>query len=131
MFKFSKHSWKELVGVHPELGFMCTEAIKITKQDFMVFDGIRTDAEQRSLFEKGASRTLDSYHLYGLAVDIVPYRYGPVWDVGALKELAIAVKHVIHTHGLHIDNGYDLWGWDRPHWQLTGYKDVYDYRKLS
>ena len=68
MYRLSKRSQKELIGVHPMLAFVVTEAIKVTKQDFMVLDGIRSTKEQRKLVNRGVSKTMDSYHLYGLAV---------------------------------------------------------------
>jgi peptidoglycan L-alanyl-D-glutamate endopeptidase CwlK len=122
---------KELVGVHPILAFAVTEAIKISKQDFMVLDGIRSQDEQRKLVDRGVSKTMDSYHLYGLAVDLVAYVDGkPSWEEKYYPAIAEAMKAVITEYDLPIDWGYDLWKWDLPHWQMTGWKDKYDFRKL-
>ena len=76
---------------------------------------------------------MDSYHLYGLAVDLVPYVDGKfTWkDDAAFSAVAVAMKQVIYTHGLKIDWGFDLWKWDKPHWQMTGMKAAYDVRKLK
>ena len=127
-----KGSLAQLVGVHPELGFMCSEAIKITKQDFTVHDGIRTTEQQKRMVATGASKTMDSLHLYGLAVDLVPFINGaPRWEEEPLRHIITACKQVIRTHGLKIDNGYDLWGWDKWHWQMTDHKSEYDIRKLK
>ena len=131
-YKLGKKSMGQLVGLYPDLSFMVTETIKITPQDFMAFDGVRSSTQQRKLVNKGASKTMDSYHLYGLAVDLVPYINGqPRWEVGPCKVIAKAAKSVIKTHGLAIDWGYDLWGWDMPHYQLTGMKKIYDVRNLK
>ncbi len=132
MSKLSKRSWRELQGVHPVLAFAVEEAIKITKQDFMVFDGVRTTKEQEKLVARGVSKTNNSYHLYGLAVDLVAYVNGkPTWEEKYYKEIAIAMKQVIKTHKLKgIDWGYDLWGWDLAHWQMTGLRKKYDIRKM-
>ena len=131
MYKLSKRSLRELVGVHPILGFAVTEAIKITRQDFMVLDGVRTKEEQIKLEARGVSKTMDSYHLYGLAVDLVAYVDGkPSWEKEHYKEIAIAMKYIIEKHHLPIEWGYDKWSWDMPHWQLTGYKAFYDIREI-
>ena len=132
MYKLSNKSYKKLIGVHPELGFAITEAIKITDQDFSVFEGVRTMARQKQLVKKGKSKTFKSYHLYGLAADLVAYTpRGLSWDAKYYKEIHRAMTEVIGAHGLHIDNGFDLWGWDMPHWQMTGYRKKYDIRKIS
>lgn len=131
-YSLSKRSMKELIGVHPELAFAVTEAIKITKQDFMVFDGLRTAQEQRKLVERGVSKTNDSYHLYGLAVDLVPYVNGGVtWDEQYFPEIIKAMKTIIMRHGLKVDSGFELWGWDMAHWQMSGMKPYYDIRKIQ
>lgn len=131
MYQLSSRSLKELVGVHPALAFAVTEAIKITKQDFMVLDGTRTPSEQEKLVARGVSKTMDSYHLYGLAVDLVAYVDGkPSWEREYYAEIARAMKSVIKKHNLPIEWGYDKWSWDLPHWQMTGYKDKYDARKF-
>ena len=122
---------RELVGVHPILSFAVTEAIKHTTQDFMVLDGLRTEKEQEKLVARGVSKTMDSYHLYGLAVDLVAYVDGkPTWDKQYYAAIANAMKYVIDKYDLPIEWGYDKWSWDMPHWQMTGWKNKYDFRKL-
>ncbi len=132
MYKLSRRSQKELIGVHPILAFAVTEAIKITKQDFMVLDGVRTKQEQLKLLARGVSKTTNSYHLYGLAVDLVAYVKGkPTWEHKYYPEIDKAMKHVITQHDLPIDWGYNLWGWDEAHWQLSGMRNQYDVRQLA
>jgi len=136
MYKLGKRSQSELIGVHPVLAFAVTEAIKITKQDFMVLDGLRTTKEQRKLVDRGVSRTMNSYHLYGLAVDLVAYVDGkPSWGNDYYRDIADAMKTIIKKHNLPIDWGFDLWHWDSPHWQITKFNDkdarkIYDVRKI-
>jgi hypothetical protein len=131
MYKLGKKSLKNLVGVHPILGFAVQEAIKITKQDFTVLEGVRTVERQAQLVKDGASKTLDSYHLYGLAVDLVAIVDGkPSWSEKLYPEIARAMKEVIKKHGLPIEWGFDKWKWDMPHWQMTGYKKEYDIRTI-
>ncbi len=133
MYKLGKRSKKELIGVHPMLAFVVMEAIKITKQDFMIFDGVRTKAEQRKLVARGVSKSMNSYHLYGLAVDLVAYVNGkPSWDKKYYHEIAKAMKKAIKKHNIKgIDWGFDLWGWDMAHFQLTGLRSKYDIRKIK
>ena len=131
MYSLSSKSLKELVGVHPDLAFCVTEAIKITTQDFMVLDGVRTAQEQQKLVDRGVSKTNNSYHLYGLAVDLVAYVKGkPSWEPKYYDAIAVAMKRIIEKHNLPIEWGFDKWSWDLPHWQMTGYRDKYDIRKL-
>lgn len=123
---------RNLIGVHPMLAFAVTEAIKITKQDFTVFEGVRSFAKQKRLVEKGMSKTYKSYHLNGLAVDLVAWVDGrPSWQDELYPEIHKAMKIIIDKYGFPIDNGFDLWGWDKPHWQLTGLRDQYDIRKID
>ena len=132
MYKLGKQSMKNLVGVHPLIAFAVYKAIERTKQDFTVFEGVRTTARQKHLFDEGVSKTLDSYHLYGLAVDLVAIVNGkPTWEEKYYGEIHKAVTEVCKTYQIRLENGFDLWGFDMPHWQLTGWKDQYDIRKLN
>jgi peptidoglycan L-alanyl-D-glutamate endopeptidase CwlK len=134
-FRFGKRSRTELVGVHPELKLLATELLKRTSYDFGVFDGVRTQREQWKLVQKGVSKSRDSYHLYGLAIDLVPYINGKyTWEgteaEKAFKNINDHALDIIAEYQLHdIENGFDKWGWDKPHWQMTGHKDSYDVRR--
>jgi peptidoglycan L-alanyl-D-glutamate endopeptidase CwlK len=132
-YKLGKRSLRNLVGVHPELAFAVHEALKISEVDFGVTEGVRSMARQRKLVKQGRSKTLKSYHLNGLAVDLVPYIDGNYrWDSNsAFKEINRAMKVIIEKHGLDIQNGFDMWSWDKPHWQMTGYRSKYDIRKID
>ena len=68
MFKLSKRS-----GVDERLQAVVNSAIHRSKIDFGVICGLRTMDEQRALVEKGASQTMKSKHLEGLAVDLMVY----------------------------------------------------------
>ncbi len=141
MYRLGKRSRKNLVGLHPILGFAVEKAIEITKQDFGILNngGVRTNAQQAALYAQGRTSegnkvtwTLDSYHQYGLAVDLVAYTNGKYnWNVKNYDAIIKAMKKIIKKYDLPIDNGYDLWGRDLPHWQLTGFKPYYDIRKYT
>lgn len=100
-YHLGKSSRSELVGVHPDLIRVVVRAIKITEQDFTVFDGIRSEQDQRALFKRGASQK-DGYTRIGKhqpqedglghAVDLVPWINGrPVWDWDAIYLIADAM----------------------------------------
>ena len=92
-FKLGKSSLRELDGVHADLVAVVQRAIALTAQDFSVHDGIRTLAEQQQLIAKGASQTLDSRHLTGHAVDLVPYINGKLrWEWEPIYVIADAVR---------------------------------------
>lgn len=132
MYQLSKRSFKELIGVHPILSFAVVKAIEITEQDFMVLDGVRTPQEQEKLVARGVSKTNHSYHLYGLAVDLVAYVGGkPNWEPKYYAAISVAMKQVIKQYSLPIEWGYDKWSWDMPHWQMTGYRDKYNIQNLK
>ncbi len=116
MYELGKHSRAELVGVHLDAVEVCHDAIGITDQDFTVFDGLRTHAEQVEYVRTGVSKTLNSKHLkqndgFGHAVDLVPYINGKLrWEFRPCLIVAAAV------HVAAAELGVELrWGgvWDR------------------
>ena len=118
-FKLGKRSREQLLGVHPHIVAVVERAIEITTIDFVVFEGRRTLARQRELVAAGASRTMNSRHLTGHAVDLVPIFEGKVsWRDALFPRLAEAVKQARNELEIPLENGFDLWGWDMPHWQL-------------
>lgn len=107
-FRFSKRSLSEMKGVHPDLVNVVRGTLKRSTIDFMVFDGIRTLAEQKDLVRRKASKTLKSKHLvqpdgYGHAVDLVPIVGGkPRWQWEPIYEIASAFSCVAAEHGVSI-----------------------------
>lgn len=100
-YSLGTNSRRELEGVHPALVSVVERAIVLTEQDFTVFDGIRTAAEQNALYKRGASQR-DGYRRigmhqrqgdgYGHAVDLVPWIDGaPVWDWDGIYLIADAM----------------------------------------
>ncbi len=109
-FKLGTKSLNELVGVHPELIAIVKRAIELTVQDFAVHDGIRTLEEQKRLVASGASQTLDSRHISGHAVDLVPVINGKLrWEWEPIYMIADAVRIAARQFGVPI-----RWGgaWD-------------------
>jgi len=92
-FTLGKRSLTELQGVHAELVAVVHRAIELSAQDFSVHDGLRTIGEQQELVAKGASTTMDSRHLTGHAVDLVPYINGKLrWEWPPIYIIADAVR---------------------------------------
>lgn len=75
-FKWSERSLVEMEGIHPDLRKLCDLALKLSTQDFGIIDGLRTIKEQREYVRLGASKTMNSRHLHGLAVDTMAYVNG-------------------------------------------------------
>lgn len=120
MYRLGERSRRNLQGVHPDLVRVVEKAIQITKQDFVVIEGLRTEARQRELVAKGASRTMNSRHLSGHAVDIVPWVAGTIsWDWKFYSEIRNAMVTAAAELGVEIEWGGN-WATfkDGPHWQL-------------
>jgi uncharacterized protein YcbK (DUF882 family) len=71
-FKFSQRSENNLKGVNPDLVKVIRRALEITPVDFIVIEGLRTQARQKEMVATGKSQTMNSRHLTGHAVDIIP-----------------------------------------------------------
>lgn len=119
-YKFGERSEKRLLGVHPDLIRVMRRALEISKVDFTVLEGVRTEARQSELVKAGASQTMNSRHLTGHAVDIAPLVGGEVrWDWPLYFTLAEAVKAAAAELNIPIEWGGDWRRFkDGPHWQL-------------
>ena len=106
----SRRSRDRLVGVHPALIAVVEAAIARTPVDFMVTEGLRTRERQAALVKAGASRTMNSRHLTGHAVDVCALIDGKVrWDWPLYPRIAAAFKAAA------LDLGTPLvWGGDWP-----------------
>ena len=92
-YKLSTRSQERLMGIEPELKEVVYEAIKVTKIDFGVIEGLRTEEKQKQLVESGASQTMKSKHLEGRAVDLMAYFGGRgSWELNVYDEIADAMK---------------------------------------
>lgn len=100
-FKFSKKSTDNLKGVSPQMVDVVSEALKITKCDFIVLEGLRLVLRQLMLVKTGKSKTMKSKHLqqpdgFGHAVDLLPCRKKTneeMWkDIEGFQLVADAMK---------------------------------------
>ena len=119
-FILSQKSLRRLEGVNPALVQVVKRAIQITPIDFIVVEGLRTKERQAYLVEKGASKTMNSRHLTGDAVDLAPIVNNKVsWDWKDFYPLAEAVKKAAKEVKVEVEWGGDWESFkDGPHWQL-------------
>ena len=111
MFKFSQRSEDNLNGVHPDLIKVVHRALQLSAVDFTVIEGVRTKARQKELFAKKATKTMNSRHLTGHAVDLVPYPLD--WNnKHAFEQVAQAMLKAAKELGIAI-----RWGGD---WNING-----------
>lgn len=111
-FKFGETSLARLEGVNPELIKVTHAALRYSTVDFGITCGVRTLVEQERLFVSGATKTLQSNHLNGRAVDVVAYKGKNItWDL----EYYIKVADAFHAAA--IETGVGIrWGgaWQVP-----------------
>ena len=91
MYKLGKGSLAKLEGIDERMIAVVKYAINVTKQDFSVICGMRTIEEQKVLVAKGASQTMKSKHIDGLAVDLMAYVDGGRWELNLYDEIADAM----------------------------------------
>lgn len=109
-FRLSARSRSRLAGVHPDMVRVVERAITLTPVDFMVTEGLRTIERQRKLVAAGASRTMNSRHITGHAVDIAAIIDGKVrWDWPLYPRIAKAFRDAARQENVKI-----VWGGDWP-----------------
>ena len=120
MYRFGTRSINNLTGVHDDLQRVMYEAITNSPYDFAITEGLRTPGRQQQLFAEGATRTLNSRHLTGHAVDIVIIVNGKAdWEFAKYKEVADHIKAVAKLNDVPIKWGGDWTTFkDGPHFEL-------------
>lgn len=73
MRQWDARSLRNLTGIHPDLRRVMDSALQDAPFAFVITEGLRTIERQRQLVDIGASKTLNSRHLTGHAVDLVPF----------------------------------------------------------
>ena len=119
-FIFGPRSLRAFEGVHPDLVRVAHRALALTPTDFVITEGLRTLKRQRELLEAGASRTMNSRHLTGHAIDFAPVVAGKVrWDWPLFPPIAAAFKAAAMERGVAIVCGADWVKFrDGPHVEL-------------
>lgn len=114
-----------LRGVHPRLTAVVRRAAEIVASSndslgFIVTEGLRTTVRQAQLLKAGATRTMNSRHLTGHAVDLAATVAGDVrWDWPLYASLAGAMKRAAHEQGTVLTWGGDWKTFkDGPHFEI-------------
>lgn len=120
-FKFSQRSKDRMNGLHPDIVSVMELAIERSPIDFTVLEGLRSEERQKHLVKTGASKTMNSRHLTGHAIDVAPMLNGSVsWDWPLYHKLAPVIKQAANELGVDLEWGGDWTTFkDGPHWQLS------------
>lgn len=115
-----QRSLSRLQGVHPDLVRVVKKAAAMSPLDFTVLEGLRTLDRQKQLMAAGATKTMNSRHLTGHAVDLAPMIGGTVrWDWPLYHQLAAVVKDAAKAENVPLQWGGDWRTFkDGPHWEL-------------
>lgn len=115
-----QRSLSRLEGMHPDLVRVVKKAAALSSLDFTVLEGLRTKERQKQLLDLGATKTINSRHLTGHAVDLAPMVGGTVrWDWPLYHQLAVIVKEAAKSENVPIQWGGDWRTFkDGPHWEL-------------
>lgn len=134
MFVLGKTSLARLIGVDETLVNVVKRAIEISEVDFTVLEGVRTLARQRELYAQGRTApgkivtwTMNSKHIEGKAVDLVPYPMD--WnDLSKFDKIKDAVFKAAAEQGVKVRWGADWNGngkprekgeYDSPHFEIS------------
>ena len=119
-FKLSQRSLDRMKGVDERLVNVVKRAIELSEIDFVVTEGLRTKERQAELLKAGATRTMNSKHIVGKAVDLAALVGGSVrWDWPLYEKLATAMKKAAEITNTPIEWGGDWITFkDGPHFQL-------------
>lgn len=116
----NRSSLLRLKGVDAKLVEVVKAAAQISEIPFQVTEGLRTKERQAYLVKTGKSKTMNSYHLKGKAVDLVAMPGGEVsWNLADYRKLNVAMQKAAKKVGVTL-----TWGgtWktivDGVHWQL-------------
>lgn len=110
----------KLVGVDQRLQAVVFRVAFLAERPFLISEGLRTPERQRLLYAQKKTKTLNSKHIIGHAVDCYPTdtAYSKIAqrrdEFTWLVDLARVVSHEMR---IPMTFGYD-WGWDAPHWEL-------------
>ena len=120
MPKFNQRSLEKLKDVHPDLRRVMLEAIENAPFDFGITEGLRSKERQLELYNQGKSKTLNSRHLTGKAVDVVIFIGNEVtWDLKYYKVLSEHIKAVAKLNDVAIEWGGDWKSFvDAVHFEL-------------
>lgn len=109
-YQFSTRSYRKMDGVHSELIAIASRALAVSEVDFGISEGLRTKERQRRLVNSGASKTMNSYHITGHAIDVAAYVDGELrWDWPLYDTIAEAMRQGALELGIQLTWG-GAWG---------------------
>ncbi len=122
--ELNTRSKNNLKGVHPALINVVNKSAEIVTEKlpnyhFVITDGVRTLERQKQLLAEKKTKTLNSKHLTGHAVDIAVFIDGKItWDLKEYKLVVSLFKEAAKELNVEIECGAD-WKWvDAPHIQI-------------
>lgn len=128
-FNLGPKSKLKLAGVHKDLVAVVEKAITISNKDFTVIEGLRSIERQKQLYAAGKSKTMNSRHITGHAVDLAPWPTNGDFDSDGILNIADwdeyypiadAMKEAAQDLGVSLEWGGDWKGFpDGPHFQLS------------
>jgi peptidoglycan LD-endopeptidase CwlK len=119
-YELSERSLRNLKGVNPDMVAVVQRAMEITEVYFVVTEGLRTVRRQAELVAKGASRTMNSKHITGRAVDVAAFPGGKLsWEWKYYLRISKAFKQAADELDIKIRWGGDWRTFkDGPHYEL-------------
>lgn len=116
----NERSLRNLKGVNQDMVDVVHRAAEICPVYFVVTEGLRTVQRQAELLAKGASRTMNSKHITGRAVDVAAFPNGKLsWEWKYYVVISKAFKQAAKELGVKIKWGGDWRTFkDAPHFEL-------------
>ena len=120
---YDKRNRDERMYLHPvvaKAASLLLDRLEEIGEEVLIVDGMRTSEEQDALYKKVPRVThvhdSNSYHVHGMAIDIVPVGlFGRLcWNDNKRYEIIAREAKI-----LGFDWGYEMWCFDRPHFQFT------------
>ena len=108
---------ERLNGVNENLCKVVKKAAEKANFNITVSEGLRTKERQQQLYNEGLSKTLNSKHIIGMAVDLYPLTNDGEINWSGFENLVQLMKQAAKELNIKITCGYD-WGWDKPHYEL-------------
>lgn len=127
-YRFSSRSEGNMRGVHPDLVTVMRMALRISRVDFGVTQGVRTKKQQQEKLIARKTNTMNSRHVvesnqcgYACAIDVAAYIAGaPTWEWHQYEKIARAVFRAAIALGIQVEwGGFWKFPHDGVHFQLS------------
>lgn len=125
---WSQRSLTNMRGIHPDLRRVLDRALQESPIDLVINEGLRTIERQRELLRIGATKTLNSRHLTGHAIDFYAWvdinkdgktTFEEMSNPRLMRQIADAIKYAASELDVSIVWGGDWLKFkDYPHVEL-------------